>query len=806
MIVELWTNNIALDLYENTKLKQTLQINDIAELKDRQASHTNSFNIPKTSNNKRAFDILGTASDTSRVPYTKPNCVMKLEGFDFLTSGWLNIQETADDYKIYIYSGIINFFKAIENKTLGDLDLSEIEHTKNTATVVASFGNTAYKYLITDYNGLTHYGANDEIINIDHLVPSVNVKYLWDKIHSTFLFGYEGPTFMTEAFVNLWLTYPKFIAVDEVTELLTAAGERQVRLLSHYEGGSRGAFDGMPSDVLTNGTFFQANNTAKYKITLTATSTFSPSAPPLTSNYYYSVNQENLPFNQRTNKTLVLSEVMQAHTKEVTFYVDLNAGDQLSFFTEVGANHNVYWNLSYQMKIDQVIPGNTAFSDELRGLSITDFVKELLNIFGLTIFPSEFAPRQLKYLSFKERLDSAAIVDWSNKYIERTSERYTLDNYAQQNYFRYQYNDKEETYHDGSLAVNNINLLENTTLFSSKTYSPERTLTEFNLGSLGARFLHVFKLYDKNVREDNGSTKIDYKGLDKRFHFARAEFITSTAQIGSKTLQDQQTVNSFYLANFNGLDWTSILNRQYKELGQIINDSRIHQIAVNLNLIDFIDFDFNTLIYFEQEQQYYLPNKIEIDYDSGKASGEFIRIKKELDEAIIIDPSDPEDTSISIVWGDGPIAVKTSPATTEVLKIASLNYPVDDELIAFEWERFDGTNWTGLGSGVTPYTVSLNPGLQKFRLRALSINGNTFYSNELQFTRLIFNCRNYRAWTYANSGDDITAYYRDCDGNWQWASNYASGGTQEHYIDLYFCAVENTVSINRRSLEDIGPC
>ena len=117
MIVEMWALNVKLDLYDKTNIKQTLQINDIADLKDRQASYTNSFNIPKTSNNRRAFDALGIASDTSRIPYTKPNCVMRLEGFDFLTSGWLNIQETADDYKVYIYSGIINFFKAIENNS-----------------------------------------------------------------------------------------------------------------------------------------------------------------------------------------------------------------------------------------------------------------------------------------------------------------------------------------------------------------------------------------------------------------------------------------------------------------------------------------------------------------------------------------------------------------------------------------------------------------------------------------------------------------------------------------------------------------
>ena len=803
MIVEMWALNIKLDLYDKTNIKQTLQINDIADLKDRQASYTNSFNIPKTSNNRRAFDALGIASDTSRTPYTKPNCVMRLEGFDFLTSGWLNIQETADDYKVYIYSGIINFFKAIENKTLGDLDLSEIEHTKNVQSVVDSFSNTAYKYLITDYNGLTHYGTNGEIINIDHLIPSVNVKYLWDKIHSTFLFTYSGPVFTSEPFVNLWLTYPKYIAVDNVTDLLTAQGTNQIRLISHYEGGSRGAYDLLASNDLTNGAYFQANNTAKYKITLTVTSSFSPGPPSLNSNYYYSVNQENVPLNQR-NKTLIFSEVLQAHTKEITFYVDLNAGDQISFFTEVIANHNAYWNLDYSIKFQQVIPGTTAFSDELKGLSITDFIKEIFNMFCLTAFPSEFAPGHMKYLSFKDRIETATILDWSSKYIERTSETYKIDGYAQKNYFRYQYNDKEESYHDGSLTINNVNLSEKTTIFSSKTYSPERTLTEFFVGSAGSRFLRVFKLYDKNVKEDaNGNTiSIEYKGLDKRFHFAKAEHITSTATIGSQTLQESQVVNDFYLATFNSLDWNTLLNKNYKEIGRIINDSRIHQIDVDLNLTDFLDFDFNSIIYFEQEQQYYIPNKLEIAHDSKQASGEFIRFKKEKEDSIIINPPDG-DTEINITWGDNTILIKTGVASTEILKVSSLLYPVDDELIAFEWERFDGTNWIGLGTGVTPYTVSLTPGLQKFRLKGVSINDNIFYSNELQYTRMVYNCVNYYVWVYGGSGTDLSVYYQDCNGEWQSYYTYTTGAPD--YLSINICAVENSVSSNG-TIEAQGQC
>ena len=840
MIVEMWALNIKLDLYDKTNIKQTLQVNDIADLKDRQASYTNSFNIPKTANNRRAFDALGIASDTSRTPYTKPNCVMKLEGFDFLTSGWLNIQETASDYKVYIYSGIINFFKAIENKTLGDLDLSEIEHTKNVQSVVDSFSNNAYKYLITDYNGLTHYGTNGEIINIDHLIPSVNVKYLWDKIHSTFLFTYSGPVFTSEPFVNLWLMYPKALNQQSSSTVLTTLQANKYACAWDNEGNNKSTtgyllydasnykanndfelikypYKSMYGYTFDNYGYFKAKKKGFYKfdaslilkglsIHANARIAFCFNAPNTTSNDAYNNYKEHtfdLTFKDGNPSTATLegsSSFLRYMEADETFCIVIYFYDdkytyQWTFFHDSDSS----------LKITRIDEQQTAFSEELKGMTITDFVKEIFNMFCLTAFPSEFAPDHMKYLSFKDRIETATILDWSSKYIERTSETYKIDGYAQKNYFRYQYNDKEESYHDGSLTISNVNLSEKTTLFSSKTYSPERNLSEFFVGSAGLRFLKVFKLYDKNVKEDaNGNTiSIEYKGLDKRFHFAKAERITSTATIGSQTLQESQVVNDFYLATFNSLDWNTLLNKNYKELGRIINDSRIHQIDVDLNLTDFLDFDFNSIIYFEQEQQYYIPNKLEIAHDSKQVSGEFIRFKKEKEDSVIINPPDG-DTEINITWGDNTVLIKTGVATTEILKVSSLLYPVDDELIAFEWERFDGTNWIGLGTGVTPYTVSLIPGLQKFRLKGVSINGNIFYSNELQYTRLAYNCTNYYIYVFGDSGTTLDVYYQDCNGEWQTWSDYNVGPPQ--YISVNICAVENSVSTSNGTIEAQGQC
>ena len=73
-ITELILNGINADMYADTFISFTSQVNDISEVKDRQASFTDSFSIPKTPKNVSLLKGLGIASDISDIPYTKPDC------------------------------------------------------------------------------------------------------------------------------------------------------------------------------------------------------------------------------------------------------------------------------------------------------------------------------------------------------------------------------------------------------------------------------------------------------------------------------------------------------------------------------------------------------------------------------------------------------------------------------------------------------------------------------------------------------------------------------------------------------------
>lgn len=801
MITDIWVNGVKADMYSGTKIRYTFQVNDIAEVKDRQASYTNSFSIPKTAHNVRLFSGLGVASDTSRMPYEKPTLQSKIDGFDLINKGWLNVTEAGKDYKINVYSGIINFFKAIENKTLGnDLDLSETNHTKNLASVISSFSNPNYKYLITDYNGLTHYGTAGEKINIDYLVPSVKVSYLWNKLHEAEGYTFSGGTFATDNFLNLYITYPKSLSLDTLDLMVEGTGGLYVDYFSangpnaHYRQMIVSNFDLSRS--------FTAAEAANYKISIEISDTFAYSLNA-TVKYFMSINEDNINYSERVNSVLLgeFPAVAGTTTRIIERIIFLNAGDQITFYNYLFMNGYLRWNNQYSIKVEKFNVADVSFNEELREFGMKEFVKEVMNQFGLTPFTDEFS-KNIRYLTLAERINEATVKDWSDKYIERIEERYIHETYAQQNTFSYNYNDKESTYHNGSLNVNNLNIPERKEVWRSKMYSPEKELTDFYLGSFGNKYLRIFKLYEKEIKDVDGVTEIKYKNLEKRFHFVRAQTITTTATIGSKAYNEEQTVTTLPLASFSKLDWTSLLRINYTDFGRILNDSRMHPIRLNLNLVDLLHLDLSNIFYFKQEQQYYILNKL--NFDDNKQEGDFIRVKRYIDEAIIVDPEDPAEYILRIVWGDGTNYPKVGADQMQTIQISALSYPTDDELVTFDWERFDGTSWVSLGTGISPYSAVVSVGVQKFRMKATSESLAEYFSNELQYDRFAINCRVYRVYENVDQGEELAVWYMDCNGIEQSDIRY-SGGPGE-YLEMVFCANEGSVSVNRGNIQDEGPC
>ena len=199
MSLILYINGQLADLSPGQVIAQTRQVNDLNSLQNRQTSYTNKFSLPKTAHNIKLLDYLTLTGNSSNVPYQKNTCSLySHSGECFVYNGWAVVTDGGDSYDCVVYDGIIDLYKAIENQSMANLDLDDLNHSKNPANVAASWheeSNLAYRYIIADYNGnLTHVGDGTGIyLNMDYLVPSVKVSWLWHKIFDEHNFG-QQPT------------------------------------------------------------------------------------------------------------------------------------------------------------------------------------------------------------------------------------------------------------------------------------------------------------------------------------------------------------------------------------------------------------------------------------------------------------------------------------------------------------------------------------------------------------------------------------------------------------------------------------
>ena len=140
-MTELYLNNTRTELSLPTAFSLTKQINDFGELKDRQATFTNSFELPKTKHNVAFFQGLGIVGNQSRFPYFKIPARIVINSVSVVSDGSTIVQETSDTYKVVVYDGNIHLAEALGSKTLSELDLSSLDHDLTTGNFSGSFAH-----------------------------------------------------------------------------------------------------------------------------------------------------------------------------------------------------------------------------------------------------------------------------------------------------------------------------------------------------------------------------------------------------------------------------------------------------------------------------------------------------------------------------------------------------------------------------------------------------------------------------------------------------------------------------------------
>jgi hypothetical protein len=226
-----------LDVSENLALPITFSIGDIRDLSSRKGTFSKTVTLAGTKNNN---DLLGHYYDVNIEAgtfnlNTLTKCQVIQNGVPILDEALLQLVsvnkvqsnnrfEDEVSYEVLIKDTRAEFFTAITNANLTDLDFSDLDHVFSSTNIAASFSHTVadgYKYVMPYINS-NDFNANDFKPAIyaktyfDRIFAVAGFTYTWDEIGSArfdkLLIPYNGDTndqdyadYKVEA-TNTWTT------------------------------------------------------------------------------------------------------------------------------------------------------------------------------------------------------------------------------------------------------------------------------------------------------------------------------------------------------------------------------------------------------------------------------------------------------------------------------------------------------------------------------------------------------------------------------------------------------------------------
>ena len=204
-----------LDVKEGTAFPLNFQVGDIRDISQRKGNFSKTITLTGSKNNNNLLNhyydvniVEGTfninaittcAVIQQGIPIME-DCTMQLTGVvkTQLTDGY----EEQVTYEVLIKDSKADFFTAIANKELTDIDFSDLNHIYNAFNVVNRFSNTVvdgFKYFLP--------ASNNGVYSTNEFKPAIFAKTYFDRIFSDAGFTYTWPTMSYDRFDKLFIPY-----------------------------------------------------------------------------------------------------------------------------------------------------------------------------------------------------------------------------------------------------------------------------------------------------------------------------------------------------------------------------------------------------------------------------------------------------------------------------------------------------------------------------------------------------------------------------------------------------------------------
>ena len=214
-MVRIQLSNGYLDVKEGTSFPLNFSVGDIRDLTKRTGTFSKTITLVGSKNNHillgHHYDVNIQEGTFNINTITKCTVLQNdipimedalLQLVNVRKSQMTDAYEQMVEYDVLVKDTQCEFYTAITNKELTDLDFSDLNHVFGTGTIYDSFNNTVvdgYKYLLPYKNSLEY--------SVNELKPAIYAKTYFDRIFSNAGFTYEWTGLSAAHFDKLLIPY-----------------------------------------------------------------------------------------------------------------------------------------------------------------------------------------------------------------------------------------------------------------------------------------------------------------------------------------------------------------------------------------------------------------------------------------------------------------------------------------------------------------------------------------------------------------------------------------------------------------------
>ena len=197
---QLIINGVTADIIEDTPISLTRQVNDLFDFENKRANLTNTFILPFTNVNKVIFEnaeLLNSVTDIFKSFFE----VVLIQDYETIIKQGKGLLTKIDSkgYHLTIYWGNINLSTLLENKTLQDLDLTDLNHDwtlDNVKSFFLSAGEVAYPIYNPSMIGqeLLDAGTSADPFQAERFIPFVKAYRIFLQIFEDLDITIDGDT------------------------------------------------------------------------------------------------------------------------------------------------------------------------------------------------------------------------------------------------------------------------------------------------------------------------------------------------------------------------------------------------------------------------------------------------------------------------------------------------------------------------------------------------------------------------------------------------------------------------------------